>query len=299
MKYLIVIGGATATGKTAFAIRLAQHFNTAILSADSRQFYREMSIGTAKPSPEELAAAPHYFIDTLSIREDYSVGDYERDALAVLQDIYRKKDLAIVVGGSGLYLRALCEGLDAFPDISEATKEQVARQTRLGGLAWMQQTLQALDPIYFSEVDTQNPVRLRRALEVCLETGKPFSAFRKNTKTPRDFQPIHLLLDLPRTNLYTRIDARVDQMILNGLEEEARLLLPFREKPALKTVGYEEFFDYFDGKLPLEATISKIKQHSRNYAKRQATWFRKHGDWAVFHPEQFQEVLGFLLGKMK
>lgn len=299
MKYLIVIGGATAVGKTTFAIRLAQHFNTSILSADSRQFYKEMSIGTAKPSAEELAAAKHHFIDTLSISAEYSVGDYERDALAVLQGIYKEKNVAIVVGGSGLYLRALCEGLDVFPDISAATKVAVAQEMEAGGLAWMQQTLQSLDPIYYSEVDKQNPVRLRRALEVCLETGKPFSTFRKNAKTTRDFQPIYLLLDLPRADLYARIEARVDFMIENGLEAEARLLHPFREKPALKTVGYEELFDYFDGNLSLETAIAKIKQHSRNYAKRQVTWFRKHGAWAVFHPEQFQEVIPFLHEKMK
>jgi len=294
MKHLIVIGGATATGKTALAIRLAQYLDTEILSADSRQFFEEMSIGTAKPTAEELAAAKHHFIDNLSISQDYSVGDFEREALAVLDSIYQQKDVAILVGGSGLYIRAVCEGLDVFPDISAETLERVEKSIQEGGLPWLQQTLASLDPAYFQQVDQQNPARLRRAVEVCLETGLPYSSFRKNNKVSRPFVPIYILLDIPRTTLYTRIDQRVDLMIKQGLEAEVRALLPFREKPALKTVGYEEFFRYFDGELNYEETVAKIKQHSRNYAKRQDTWFRKHGDWTVFHPEQAAKILSFL-----
>ena len=297
MKQLIVIGGATATGKTALAIRLAQHFNTAILSADSRQFFREISIGTAKPSATELAAATHYFINNRSIAEDYSVGDYERDALNVLDEIYKTKDVAIMAGGSGLYLLAVCEGLDVFPDISDATKMQVDLSIQANGLPWMQQTLAALDPGYFEKVDQQNPARLRRALEVCLETGQPYSTFLKNTKVTRSFNVINILLDLPRPILYDRIEKRVDQMIQQGLEAEARALLPFREKPALKTVGYEEFFAYFDGTIEFDEAIAKIKQHSRNYAKRQSTWFRKHGDWMVFQPDNYAGILRYFESK--
>jgi tRNA dimethylallyltransferase len=294
MKHLIVIGGATATGKTALAIRLAQFLDTEILSADSRQFFKEMSIGTAKPTPEELAAAKHHFIDNLSIAEDYSVGDFEREALAVLDKIFLEKDVAILVGGSGLYLRAVCEGLDSFPEISPETSKKVERGEQEHGLPWLQQSLETLDPEYFKIVDQQNPARLRRAIEVCLETGRPYSSFRKNTKASRAFEPIYLLLDLPRSILYARIEARVDQMIMAGLESEVRALLPFREKSALKTVGYEEFFQYFDGEITLEEAVSKIKQHSRNYAKRQETWFRKHGAWTAFHPEDAPKILKFI-----
>jgi tRNA dimethylallyltransferase len=294
MKRLIVIGGATATGKTALAIRLAQHLDTEILSADSRQFYREMSIGTAKPSPEELSAAKHHFINNLSIADDYSVGDYERDAMATLEHIFETKDTAILVGGSGLYIRAVCEGLDTFPEISKTTQLQVETGEQEGGLLWMQQTLRSLDPVYYQTVDVQNPARLRRALEVCLETGKPYSSFRKNTRATRPFEPVYILLDVPRAILYPRIEKRVDQMIVDGLEAEVRSLMDYRSKPALNTVGYEEFFQYFDGAISYETAVDKIKQHSRNYAKRQETWFRKHGNWTAFSPEQPQKILALL-----
>ncbi len=294
MKKLIVIGGATATGKTALAIQLARHFETQILSADSRQFYREMSIGTAKPGAEELAAAPHHFIDFLSVTEDYSVGDFERDALKLLENIFQENDFAILVGGSGLYLRAVCEGLDQFPDIRPETKLKVAEGENSGGLPWLQQELARLDALQFAKIDQQNPARLRRALEVCLETGRPYSSFlNQGSKNPRPFQPIYLLLTLPRPALYARIDARVDQMVSAGLEQEARDLIAFRHRPPLKTVGYEEFFDFFDGNTTRAAAIDKIKQHSRNYAKRQVTWFSKHGNWETFSPEMVQEMIDF------
>lgn len=295
MKKLIVIGGATATGKTALAIRLAKHFGTEILSADSRQFYREMCIGTAKPTPVELAAAPHHFIDFLSVTNPYSVGDFERDALDCLDRLYEQHEIAIIVGGSGLYLRAVCEGLDTFPAISISTKNAVELGEKMGGLAWLQNELAHRDPIHFSRVDRQNPARLRRALEVCLETGQPYSSWvNQGTKQPRIFQPTYLLLELPRTELYARIETRVDGMIAAGLEDEVRSLLPYRHLAHLKTVGYEEFFDYFDGKMSLEATIDKVKQHSRNYAKRQVTWFAKHGDWRAFHPEDETGIFSFV-----
>lgn len=294
MKTLIVIGGATATGKTALAIRLAQHFGTEILSADSRQFYREMNIGTAKPSPEELVAVRHHFIDSLSVADDFSVGDFEREALFVLEKIFLKKDTAVLVGGSGLYLRAVCEGLDAFPDISLETKKEVATGEKNGGLAWLQTELARRDPAYFKMVDQQNPARLRRALEVCVESGQPYSAFLQKEKKARPFEPIYILLDLPRPELYARIEARVDAMLAAGLESEARSLLPRRDRPALRTVGYEEWFDFFDGKISRAEAIDKIKQHTRNYAKRQATWFRKHGEWRIFRPEDWEGILEYI-----
>jgi tRNA dimethylallyltransferase len=285
MKYLIVIGGATATGKTALSIKLAQHFGTEILSADSRQFYRQMSIGTAKPDPSTLAQVQHHFIDSLNIEEAYSVGRFEREALACLEVIYQKHDVAVMVGGSGLFLRAVCEGLDVFPEVSPATRQVVVQGELQGGLSWLQEHVQILDPEYFKQVDQQNPARLRRALEVCLESGRPYSSFRQaGAKAQRAFTPVYILLDVPRDILYARIDARVLEMLAAGLEAEARALLSYRDLPALKTVGYEEFFEYFDGKISYETAVEKIQQHSRNYAKRQATWFRKHGEWKIFDP---------------
>lgn len=275
-KKLIVIGGATATGKTAYAIRLAQELGTEVLSGDSRQFYREMSIGTAKPSPQELAAVKHHFIDSLSVTDDYSVGDFERDALRVLEEIFQENDCAILVGGSGLYLRAVSEGLDAFPEVSAEVRQRVTEGEQANGLAWLQTEVQRLDPTYFSAVDRNNPARLRRALEVCLASGQPYSAFTQNQRKPRPFLVENRLLTMPRPELYARIEARVDAMLAAGLEAEARSLLPYRHRPALRTVGYEEFFDYFDGAVGYDEAVDKIKQHSRNYAKRQDTWFRKY-----------------------
>jgi len=293
-KTLLVIGGATATGKTALSIRLAQHFGTEILSADSRQFYREMSIGTAKPSPTELAAVRHHFVDSLSVADNFSVGDFEREALLVLEKIFSEKNVAVLSGGSGLYIRAVCEGLDSFPEITTETKKQVEAGEQKDGLGWLQQELTRLDPAYFSVVDQQNPARLRRALEVCLETGQPYSFFLQREKKTRPFQPVYILLDLPRPELYARIEARVDAMVAAGLEEEARALLPWRDRSALRTVGYEEWFDFFDGKISRDEAIDKIKQHTRNYAKRQATWFRKHGEWTVFRADDWAGILDFI-----
>lgn len=298
MNHLLVIGGATAAGKTALAIRLARHYGTAVLSADSRQFYREMSIGTAKPSADELAAAPHYFIDTLSVADDFSVGDFERQALKTLADIFQEKKIAVLTGGSGLFIQAVCEGLDNFPAVPADVKNQVAEGEKNGGPAWLRTEVARLDPAYFAVVDRQNPARLRRALQICLAGRQPYSAFLARYKPPRPFMPVYILLELPRAELYARIDARVDAMIAAGLEEEARRLLPWRHRPALRTVGYEEFFDYFDGKISRSEAIDQIKQHSRNYAKRQATWFRKRGEWSSFHPEDWPGIVSFIDGRI-
>lgn len=289
-KYLLVIGGPTAVGKTAIAVRLAQHFETVVLSADSRQFYREMNIGTAKPTPEERQGVQHYFIDTLNIEQTYSVGDFERDALAVLADIFQQKDIAILVGGSGLYLQAVYVGLDAFPPISAETRAYVQRGEAAGGLVWLQQQVAERDPQYFAVSDQRNPARLRRALEVCLESGRPFSSFRRQKSAPRPFRPLLALLQLPRPALYARIEQRVEAMLAAGLEAEARALWPYRHRPALRTVGYEEWFDYFEGKISRQQAIEKIKQHTRNYAKRQETWFRKYGNWTPFHSDDWNAL---------
>jgi tRNA dimethylallyltransferase len=291
MKRLIVIGGATATGKTAAAIQLARRYDWDILSADSRQFYREMSIGTAKPTPDELTQARHHFVDSLSVTDPYTVGDFERDALALLDQIYTHREGAILTGGSGLFIQALCEGLNEFPAVDEATKQYVAEGEATGGIAWLQAQLAHRDPQYLQQApDLNNPARLRRALEVSMAAGQPYSGFLGREKAKRPFEVQYFRLEMPRADLYQRIDARVDQMIADGLEQEAQALLPHRHLPALRTVGYEEWFDYFDGKMNYAETIEKIKQHSRNYAKRQATWFAKHGNWTGINAEQLREL---------
>jgi tRNA dimethylallyltransferase len=290
-KYLIVIGGATASGKTRLAIEVAQAFKTEILSADSRQFYREMSIGTAKPTAAELAAAPHHFVGNLSIHDYYSVGDFERDALAVLDKIFEKNDVAVMVGGTGLFIRAVCEGLDEFPETPLSIRQHFEDMYKQEGIEPLQKLLQTVDPEYFATVDQQNPMRLTRALAVWQSSGKPFSSFRTQSKKTRNFQPLYIVTDLERLLLYDRINKRVDVMMAEGLEEEARSLYPFRQLNALQTVGYQELFDYFDGTLSREEAIDKIKQHSRNYAKRQTTWFRKETHWARFNPLDTEGVV--------
>lgn len=297
--HLIIVGGPTASGKTALAIAIAQYFGTEILSSDSRQFYREMSIGTAKPTPEELAAVKHHFIDSLSVTDDYSVGDFERDALATLQQIFQKNNVAVMAGGSGLFINAVCNGLDKFPEISELTKKAVENGINEGGLPWLQQEVSRLDPVYFGQADQYNPARLRRALEVCLESGLPYSSFLGRQQTERPFQIHYILADWPREELYDRINRRVDMMIAEGLEEEVKRLLPFRDRPALRTVGYEEWFPYFEGKIDQQTVIDKIKQHSRNYAKRQGTWFRKYGHWTSFNPKNSKLILDYLVQSIK
>ena len=297
-KYLIVVGGATASGKTALAIRLARHFETEILSADSRQFYREMSIGTAKPSMAELALVKHHFINNLSIETDYSVGEFEDEALIVLKKIFEKKNVAIMVGGTGLYIRAVCEGLDDFPEVPLSIRAHFEHIFEIEGIEALQNMLQEVDYQYFTQVDIHNATRLIRALSVWKASGKPFSSFRKGVKTMRDFEPIYICLDVPRDVLYDRINKRVDAMIDEGLVLEAENLIFYKEKNALQTVGYSELFDHFEGKMTLTEAVDKIKQHSRNYAKRQMTWFRKDPHWERFAPQTFEDIVDFLHKKM-
>ncbi len=294
-KKLLVIGGATASGKTALAIRLAQHFGTCILSADSRQFYQEMNIGTAKPTAAELAAAPHYFINHLPIHKAYSVGDFERDAIQLLQQLFENQAIIILVGGTGLYLRAVCEGIDDLPTTPLSIRQDLEQIYQNEGIAPLQAELQTADPIYFATVDTQNPMRLIRALSVIRATGKPFSAFRTGEKAKRFFTPIYLKTEMPRPMLYERINKRVDVMLENGLLEEVKNLLPFRHLQALQTVGYQEFFDYLEGKTTFEQAVELVKQHSRNYAKRQETWFRKSPpQYLPVDPANWQQVIEYI-----
>lgn len=298
-KFLIVVGGATATGKTVTGIQLAQHFETEILSCDSRQFYREMTIGTAKPTAEELAAAPHHFINLLSIEDDYNVGDFERDALVLLDEIYLKKNVALLVGGSGLFIRALCDGLDEFPKIPIEVKNEVQSLFENEGLETLQEAVKNADPVYFGKVDKQNPVRLMRALDVIKASGKPFSSFQNQKKKTRNFTPIYINVVMDREQLYERINLRVDLMLEAGLLEEAKSLFPHKEKNSLQTVGYQEFMDYFDKKTTLDEAIELVKRNSRRYAKRQMTWFRKEDHWSKFQANEIEKMIEYVEQKMK
>ena len=257
-----------------------------------------MSIGTAKPTAEELHAAPHHFIGNLSIEEDYSVGDFERDALNVLQSVFLKNNVAILAGGSGLFIKALCEGLDEFPDVPSEVKNDVETFYQKKGIEALQQELEQSDPGYFKIVDKQNPMRLIRALSVIRASGKPFSFFRNQEKKVRPFIPIYINLHWDRAELYERINLRVDLMMEAGLLEEAKSLISYKNKNALQTVGYKELFDFFEEKITLDEAVSMIKQNSRRYAKRQMTWFRKDPHWKPFHPTDFQNIINYIDSKM-
>lgn len=293
-KTLVVVVGPTAVGKTATAIFLAQHFRTDILSADSRQFYKEMSIGTAKPDADELAAAPHHFINSHSIEEDYSAGDFERDALTLLHTLFEKQDVVIMVGGSGLFVRAVCEGLDDLPKAPDGVRDRLNKEFEEKGLAPLKARLQEIDPTYYAVADMDNPQRVIRALEVFEATGKPMSFYQKKDVNKRSFNIVTVGLNMDRDKLYDRINLRVDNMVESGLIEEVKSLASYRHKPALLTVGYSEIFDYMEGNLSLQEAIDKVKQNSRRYAKRQITWFKKYGNTTWFEPHQQQEILDFI-----
>lgn len=298
-KTLIVIAGPTAVGKTDLSIRLARHFNTVILSADSRQFYREMSIGTAKPSPEEMQGIPHFFIDSHNITEEYNAGQFEADALTVLEQVFKEKNVAILVGGSGLYVRALCEGMDEMPEVPAHLRLELTQRLETEGLATLVAELARRDPEYAQQVDQDNPQRVMRALEVCLASGRPYSFFRNQQKKQRPFRIIKIGLTRNREELYRRIDLRMDQMLQQGLLEEAKRLLPFQHHNALQTVGYSEIFVFLAGTYDWDETVRLLKRNSRRYAKRQLTWFRKDPDFTWFEPSQEMEILHFIEAKMK
>lgn len=293
-KYLVVIAGPTGVGKTALAITLAKHFNTKILSADSRQFYKEMSIGTAKPTLSELKEVEHLFINSLSIHDIYSIGDFERDAIKALNELFKENQIVFLVGGSGLYINAVLYGIDEFENVSEATKEKVRKQYEEKGLTWLQEQIQTLDSDYYNTVDINNPQRLQRALEVCLETGKPYSSFLSQNKKQRNFEPIKILINTDREKLYERINKRVDQMIKDGLVEEAKALHPNKNLNALNTVGYKELFSHFSGEIDLTAAIELIKQKTRNYAKRQLTWFNNQDTYETFGPDDAEKIKAYI-----
>lgn len=290
-KTLLVIVGATAVGKTDISIRLAQNLHTSILSADSRQFFREMQIGTARPSSAEMQDVPHYLLGHISIAQTYTVSNFEQEALNILDALFKSQDIVLLTGGSGLYVKVLCEGIDAIPDIEPHWREKVQQAYHENGLSFLQKELAHLDADYFAEVDIHNPQRLMRALEVCWATGKPFSNFRQGKKQERPFRTIKIGLERPREELYERINKRVDEMLENGLLEEVKSLLPYKTHNALQTVGYKEIFDYLEGKHNWEETIRLIKQNTRHYAKRQMTWFKKDKEIQWFHPEAYEDIL--------
>jgi tRNA dimethylallyltransferase len=298
-KTLITVSGPTASGKTALAIRLANLVDGEIFSCDSRQFYKEMTIGTAVPEKEELEQATHHFVQHLSIHEPYSVGKYEHDAMEALTHYFENKDIAILVGGSGLYMQAVTEGLDIFPDVSESIRTELGERYRTYGLANLQEELKVLDPEFYNKVDINNPSRVMRALGVCLSSGKTYSSFLGKPKPKRPFQTIALTIDLQRDLLYDQINQRVDDMITKGLLQEAHQLYAFRNLNALQTVGYKELFDFFDEKVSLEKAINDIKQHTRNFAKRQLTWVRrKEKDAIRIKPSITKNELSKLFKKM-
>jgi tRNA dimethylallyltransferase len=273
--YLITVIGATAIGKTALSIQLAKHFNTDIISCDSRQFFKEMNIGTAVPSDEELDAVTHHFIQNKSIFDNYSVGQFEKDALKKLEELFSKNNIVIMVGGSGLYTSAVLEGFDDFPEVAPEIRLKLNKQIENGELEILQHQLKELDLESYQTIEIENPHRLIRALEICIGTGKPYSSFKNKNKAKRNFIPIKIGLTADRELMYNRINQRVAIMMQEGLLEEAKKLVPYKELNALQTVGYRELFDYFDGKVTLEFAIEEIKKNTRRFAKRQVTWNKK------------------------
>ena len=294
-KHLIVLAGPTASGKTATAIKLAKAFDAEIISADSRQFYKELSIGTAAPTAEELAQVKHHFVHNLSIEDKYDVADYERDVLSFLKQYFKTKDIAIMTGGSGLFIDAVCNGLDEMPDISEEVRNRVSKMLEADGIEGLQREVERVDNDYFQVVDKQNPRRLQRALEVYYQTGKPYSTFRQRNVAKRDFEITKLAILWDRDKLIERINQRVDMMMQQGLLDEVKSVYPKRHLNSLNTVGYKELFDYLDGKCTLEQAVEQIKINTRQYAKRQMTWLRKNNDYQWFTIDEVEIIIENLM----
>lgn len=293
-KNLIIITGPTAIGKTGLAVFIAKELNTEIISFDSRQFYKEMKIGTAVPTEEELAEVPHHFIQNLSIHDEYSVGDFEKDALEKIEELFQKYDSVVMVGGSGLYEKAVTEGLDVFPEVDASVREELIKDLNEFGISNLQEELKISDPEYYEKVDLNNHQRIIRALEICRGTGQTFTSFRKNNLEPRNFNVIKIGLELPRQEIYDRINQRVDLMMDSGLLDEVKSLYKFKNLNSLQTVGYRELFDYLDGKISLNFAVEEIKKNTRRYAKRQLTWYRKDEKVKWFSPFEKEKVLGYI-----
>jgi tRNA dimethylallyltransferase len=296
-KTCIIICGPTAVGKTDIAVSVATHFNTKIISADSRQCYQELNIGVARPSETALHAVPHYFINSHSIQQEVTTADFERYALTAADKIFEDNDIAVMVGGTGLYIRAFCDGMDDIPSVDPAIRNDITEQYKINGLTWLQQQVKAADPAYFEKGEIQNPRRMMRALEVIRSTGQSITYFQQGQKKQRPFNIIKIGLELPREMLYNRINQRVLLMMEAGLEKEARALYAFRELNALQTVGYRELFDYFAGHTSLERAVELIQQNSRHYAKRQLTWFKKDFDtrWIEADNKAVESIVAMLV----
>ena len=292
--FLIVLLGPTGVGKTDVSINIASHFNCEIISADSRQFFREMKIGTAVPSDKQLQTIPHHFVRFIPVEDYYSSSLFERDVLALLDKLFQKNNLALMSGGSGMYIDAVCDGIDDIPDINPSVRDRLLKKYTEVGIEGLRLMLKTLDPDHYAKVDLRNSKRIIRALEICESTGIPYSSFLKKQKRTREFGIIKIGLERPRQELYTRINLRVDEMITNGLEDEARELSINRNLNALKSVGYREFFDFFDGKISREKAVELIKRNSRRYAKRQLTWYNKDKDIKWFRPEQIAEIIAYI-----
>jgi tRNA dimethylallyltransferase len=296
--YLILVVGPTAVGKTDLCLKLAKKFQTEILSCDSRQFYREMNRGTAKPSADELAEVPHHFINNLSITDAYDVRKYEEEALDLLGKLFQKHRVVILTGGTGLFADVVVNGMDAIPEVAPEIREEIIHEYQSKGLTWLQVAVQEVDPEFYAQVDRANPQRLMRALEIWRGTGLKFSSFRTKNKVKRPFEVIKIGLDRPREELYQRIDSRMEQMLAKGLFAEAEGLFEKRGLNALQTLGYTEIFDFLEGKYDKEELIRLLKRNSRRYAKRQLTWFRRDPLIHWFHPSEEQEILAFLANQI-
>lgn len=291
---LIVIVGATGSGKTDLSIEIARHYGAPIISTDSRQIYEGMPIGTAQPSAEQLQSAEHHFIACLDVAQEFNCGEFEKRALELLDELFGRSDTVVAVGGSGLYVKALCEGMDDLPEADKELRDALMMQCGTEGLGALVEELKRLDPVYCESADLNNPARVMRALEVCRRTGLPYSSFRTGTRKRRNFDIIKIGTSMPRDVLYERIDRRVDMMIAAGLEAEARALLPYRECNALHTVGYSEMFEMFDGKLSFDEAVELIKRNSRRYAKRQITWFGRDAEIKWFDPHDVSGIVEYI-----
>lgn len=297
IKRLLVVVGPTGSGKTDLSIRLALHYGAPILSTDSRQVYRGMPIGTAQPSVDQLQVVEHHFIASHNLTDNLNCGEYEVQALVRLEELFADHDWVVAVGGSGLYVRALCEGMDDLPQADEPLRRELEHRLAEEGLGALAEELRELDPEYCRTADLNNPARVMRALEVCLQTHMPYSRQRTGERRPRPFEIVKIGIDLPRDVLYDRINRRVDRMLADGLEAEARALYPYRELNALKTVGYREFFDYFAGRIGYDEAVELIKRNSRRYAKRQLTWFRRDSEIRWFAPDDDAAIIAYVGSK--
>jgi len=298
-KTLIVLLGPTGVGKTDLSINIAKHFNTVISSSDSRQVYREMSIGTAVPDKEQLKAVKHHFIHTHSIHDYFSCWECEKQTLALLSDLFREKDQVLLVGGSMMYIDAVCNGIDEIPTIDPDLRKDIFSRYETEGIESIRMQLKQLDPVFYNQVDLKNDKRVIHAVEICLMAGKPYSELRTNSRKQRDFKIIKIGLNRDRQELYDRINLRVDQMIAEGLVDEARAVYQYRHYNSLNTVGYKELFEYFDENIDLEKAIELIKRNSRRYAKRQLSWFNRDKEIEWFHPDQENEILEYLNDKLE